>query len=198
MAVIGAGRPCGLAPGVLSRGHAEANAVRALAFAVAVALATAVSPACLQAGRPVHPPERVNAPILSARAVEELVAAADDALDQAQSDGQAGRLEAVLGGESLARARRLLQERARRGERLEARSVDRRLVHWSRRGGELEAVLQVRAEERLTTTAESSAAWARILRQWWTRLSWSGGGWLVVDDQDLAPDRWYQPPGGPP
>ena len=28
------------------------------------------------------------------------------------------------------------------------------------------------------------------VRQWWARLQYADGGWWVVDQEDLAPDRW--------
>ena len=70
----------------------------------------------------------------------------------------------------------------------EERSSSRELVFWDPLAGE--AVLQVVAERRLVSPDQPNPPWSSTAGQWWARLQNVGGSWLVVDDQDLPPDRW--------
>jgi hypothetical protein len=53
-----------------------------------------------------------------------------------------------------------------------------------------EAVLQVAAQVRLVSAEQPEPPWSSTLRQWWSRLAFHAGGWVVVDDRDLSPDQW--------
>ncbi len=70
----------------------------------------------------------------------------------------------------------------------EERSSSRDLVFWDPLADE--AVLEVAAERRIVSPDQPNPPWSSTARQWWARLQNVGGSWLVVDDQDLTPDRW--------
>jgi hypothetical protein len=53
-----------------------------------------------------------------------------------------------------------------------------------------EVVIEVRALHRLVTPMAQEPPWAATVRQWWARLGFIGGRWLVIDQADLPPDKW--------
>jgi hypothetical protein len=161
---------------------------------IARALAGFALLAVLQAGCSPRPGEAAGLPpSLSREAAERVVLAADDARRRAFAEGQTEGLPAAFG----ARALRALQDQVARmrvrGMQLEESEAERRLVFWDARAAE--SVLQVMARQRLITPTQEHPPWQSTARQWWARLVYAGGSWLVADQQDLPPDRWRQDPG---
>ena len=70
----------------------------------------------------------------------------------------------------------------------EERGLSRDLVFWDPVAEE--AVLQVVAQRRLVTQDQPDPPWSATVRQWWGRVRNVDGTWMVVDQEDLPPDRW--------
>jgi hypothetical protein len=126
------------------------------------------------------------APLLTRAGAEQLMLRADDTKRLA-GGGTADLTDAFRG-----RALQVLEAQAlsldRRGIRVEERNTVRTLAFWDQRA--LEAVLQVVTQRRLVTPDDPKPGWAATVRQWWARLQFADGGWWIVDQQDLTPDRW--------
>jgi hypothetical protein len=119
---------------------------------------------------------------------EELMLRADDARRRAFEFPGTVTLSDAFGGTALKRLAAQSESFSRRGVRIEERNEKRTLVFWDSTSNE--GVLQIAANSRLVTADQPNQAWTATLSQWWARLGTIGGSWLVVDDQELAPDRW--------
>ena len=119
--------------------------------------------------------------------VLQLLLRADQIKHLAFGAGTASLADA-FGGRALQRLKSEIQSARRLAVREEERNATRTLVFWDPKAGE--AVLQVVAERRLVTPDQPDPLWATTIRQWWARLQYADGAWCVVDQQDLAPDRW--------
>jgi hypothetical protein len=140
-------------------------------------------------------PVRVAAPavpLLERSQAASVALAADDAWRLAMSVADASALPAVFAARALDLARARVAEMRRRGARLEEQLLSRRLVHWRGGRGEGQAVLEVRAVQRLMFGTAPAAVWAQVLRQWSLGLAWVAGGWRVVAAGELAPDSWWR------
>jgi hypothetical protein len=125
---------------------------------------------------------------LSRGDAEELMLRADDARRRAFEFPGTATLSGAFGGAALKTLTARSQSFSRRGQRIEERSQARILVFWDSASNE--GVLQIAARSRFVSPDQPSQAWVGTLSQWWARLAVIGGTWLVVDDQELAPDRW--------
>src|SRR5438067_3221536 len=130
-------------------------------------------------------------PALQRIQAERVAIEADDVWRAALSGGDAARLGGVFGARALALAAARVAEMRRRGDRLEEKLLDRRLVHWSGGSGRGQAVLQVQAVQRLLSAASPAAAWTEVLRQWSLAIAWVARAWRVVAAAELPPDRWW-------
>ena len=130
---------------------------------------------------------------ISAAEAEALLIRADDARAGALAGSGLGQELSdsfAAGALKVTRARvKIFRER---GQRHQVEPVRRQLVHFSASDGVAEAVLEVRARERSLQAGEPEAAWANTLRQWWARLEPGSGGWRIVEDHDLPPERWWR------
>lgn len=122
--------------------------------------------------------------------VEPLLLKADAALSAAER-GASGDLAAYFEGPALALEQRRLDAMRRRGESREERDVSRRLVHGAAGPAGPEAVLELRGQGRLVGPGRPAPSWSSFVRQWWTRLAWSGGAWKIVEEHDLPPAQWW-------
>ena len=103
------------------------------------------------------------------------------------SAGQAG-LAGVFRGRALQLLGAQAESLERRGIRVEERNASRTLVFWDARAAE--AVLEVIVQRRIVSRDDPNPGWIATVRQWWARLQFAYGGWWIVDQQDLTPDRW--------
>ena len=130
---------------------------------------------------------------LSAAEAEALLVRADDARAGALAgSGPAQELSDSFAAGALKVTRARVKILRERGQRHQSQPVRRQLVHFSVSGGGAEAVLEVRARERSLQSGEPEGAWANTLRQWWARLEPGSGGWRIVEDHDLPPERWWR------
>jgi hypothetical protein len=129
-------------------------------------------------------------PPLSSTGAEQLMLRADDFKRLALADEGTATLADVFRGPALQMLDAQAQSMDQRGVRLEERNLARTLVFWDPRAHE--AVLQVVAQSRLVSADQPNPTWSAIVRQWWARLQYADGRWWVVDQEDLAPDRWRQ------
>jgi hypothetical protein len=127
----------------------------------------------------------------SAAELTTLVMNADDARRAAFATADPRPLEPYFGGRSLFALRLQVAQLASRGRRREEAVDARRLVHIGSAPGHPEAVLQIRARQRVVE-AGSAGAWATVLRQWRAGVARQGEAWLVVDDGDLPPPAWWR------
>lgn len=130
-------------------------------------------------------------PRLSESDAERLMLRADE-IKLSPRAGKGG-LADVFGGRALQVLVAQAESLERRGLRIEERNTARRLVFWDPRAGE--AVLEVIAERRIANRDDPNPGWVATVRQWWAQLQFADGGWRIVDQQDLSPDRWRHPPG---
>jgi hypothetical protein len=100
-------------------------------------------------------------------------------------------LDGVFGQRSLLVTRAQVARLAARGLRREEVADARQAVHTGGTLGRPEVVLEIRARQRLVGPG-SDAPWATVLRQWQVALERQGEDWLVVEDQDLPPPRWWR------
>jgi hypothetical protein len=127
-------------------------------------------------------------PNLSRAQVEELMLRADDLRRLALDFPGTANLSSAFDGLALQRLRDQSQSLSTRGIRRQEQPSSRNLVFWDPLAHE--AVLQVVAEQRSVSADEPNPAWSSTVRQWWARLHYVGGGWMVVEEEDLPPDRW--------
>jgi hypothetical protein len=127
----------------------------------------------------------------SAAELNALVLHADDARRAAFASADPRPLEPYFGGRSLFGLRLQVASLASRGQRREELVDARRVVHTGGSPGHPEAVLQIRARQRLVAGG-SAGSWATTLRQWRAGVARQGEAWLVVDDGDLPPPAWWR------
>lgn len=104
------------------------------------------------------------------------------------ADLQASRLVTVFAGAALQRLTAQVGVMAARGVRVEESAVVVVPAGWDPVA--LEAVLQVESRRRVVSPGDPDPGWSGAVRQWWAKLSSAAGPWRVVDEHDLAPDRW--------
>lgn len=138
------------------------------------------------------PPASGPAPGLDRPGLERAVVRADDLRRQALGGAAADGLEEAFTGAALDRLRRRVAEMRRRQQRLEERLTERNLVHAGPDGARPEGVMAVSAEQRLVSPDHPDTPWSRTLRQWQATLVLVDGRWLVAEDRELAPDRWWR------
>jgi hypothetical protein len=153
---------------------------RTLVAAVVVLLS-----ACSRGGAETQPAPSV---LLDRAAADVVVAGAEAAMQQALAGLNVARLPSHFAGHALQRLIDRVGWMRTRGLRLQERSSRRALVSWDMNAGE--AVLQVAAQVRLVSAEQPEPPWSNTLRQWWSRLAFHAGGWVVVDDRDLSPEQW--------
>jgi hypothetical protein len=127
-------------------------------------------------------------PTLSRDQAQQLMLRADDIRRQALEFPGTANFAEAFGGIAFRRLRALSDRLSMQGMSEEERSSSRDLVFWDPLADE--AVLEVAAERRIVSPDQPNPPWSSTARQWWARLQNVGGNWLVVDDQDLTPDRW--------
>ncbi len=130
----------------------------------------------------------ISVPVLTWTGAEQLALEADGARRAAFADLQPVRLATIFRGPALQALGKQVLRMGQRGIRLEERDPVRSLLFWDSRAHE--AVLEIVAQDRLVSADQPDPIWAATTRQWWTHLDFQGGGWWVVDQQDLTPDRW--------
>jgi hypothetical protein len=119
-----------------------------------------------------------------------LVMHADDARRAAFTTADPRLLEPYFGGRSLLALRLQVAQLANRGLRRDEAVDSRRVVHTGGSPGHPEAVLEIRARQRMVGGG-SAGAWATVLRQWRAGVARQGEAWVVVDDGDLPPPAWW-------
>ena len=127
-------------------------------------------------------------PTLSRDQAQQLMLRADDIRRQSLEFPGTADFADAFGGIALQRLRAQSDRLSMQGMSEKERSSSRELVFWDPLT--VEAVLQVVAERRLVSPGQPNPPWSSTAGQWWARLQNVGGSWLVVDDQDLTPDRW--------
>jgi hypothetical protein len=131
-------------------------------------------------------------PRLSRVQAEQVMLRADDLRRAALESPGSVSLSDAFGGPALSRLTAQSQTLRLRQARMEERTSSRELVFWDPLARE--AVLQVAAERRIVTADDPHAGWSSTVLQWWARLQRVGDSWVVVDDQELPPDRWRPAP----
>ena len=137
-------------------------------------------------------PQPAQPPVLAAAEAEDLLIRADDARSAALAGNQGGTQPTeAFAGPSLVSLTTRVRFLRQRGLRAEVEPQSRRLVHLAPNGGSVEAVLEVKARERRLSAGAEPGKWAQTLRQWEVRISRLDGGWRIVEDHDLPPERWW-------
>jgi hypothetical protein len=150
---------------------------------LAIGAAVVICSCSGESARVVDPP-----PALGRGEVERLMLRADDSRREVFAAIEAASLQGVFRGPALRMLEAQVARMVLRGVRAEERNSSRTLVFWD--PGANEAVLQVVGQGRLLTPDDPDPPWASTVRQWWARLGYATRTWWVVDQADLAPDRW--------
>ncbi len=161
--------------------------MRRLLLLLPVALAIAGCEPPLAAGVRAAAAEMAPPPAVLA----EVALRADAARRTAFATADPRPLDGVFGQRSLLVVRAQVARLAARGQRREEVADARQAVHTGGTLGRPEVVLEIRARQRMAGPG-SDPTWATILRQWQVALERQGEVWLVVDDQDLPPPRWWR------
>jgi hypothetical protein len=138
-------------------------------------------------GAPALPSSRAAARLDGALAVN-VALRADHAIRVAMADLDPSRLPEAFAGPALRALVDQVGWMRVRGLRIEERNP-RRAVAFSDAASK-EVVIVVEAEHRLLSADQPDAPWSTTMRQWWSRLGYVAGSWLVIDDKDLPPDEW--------
>lgn len=136
-------------------------------------------------------PVEAPAAVLGEGSVPDMLLGADAARRRALALADPTGLEAWFGGRALAALRERTTREARRGARLEDEPDQRRVVHVRADRRQGEGVVALRGRARLLLPGRPEPPWTGSVRQWWARLAASAGGWRVVEEQDLPPERWW-------
>ena len=126
-----------------------------------------------------------------ASVLADVVMRADAARRAAFASADPKPLDGVFGRRSLIVTRAQVAALAARGWRREEVADSRRVVHSGGTLGRPEVALEIRARQRLVASGPPRP-WATLLRQWQVALERQGEAWLVVEDQDLPPPRWWR------
>ena len=125
-----------------------------------------------------------------ASVLADVVLRADAARRAAFASADPKLLDGAFGRRSLLVARAQVAALAARGLRREEVADARRVVHSGGTLGRPEVAVEIRSRQRLVGPGPPRP-WATVLRQWQVALERQGEAWLVVDDQDLPPPRWW-------
>ena len=130
------------------------------------------------------------------RAEAERIAVLADQIERAVMAGKAATaLADVFRGQALEVLRAQDARLAERRLLIEERDVVSRLVFFDQHAAE--GVLAVSGRHRLVASDDPNPPWASTMRQWWMRFAYESGGWWIIDQRDLPPDRWVSVPLSP-
>ena len=128
------------------------------------------------------------APQLGSVAAATLVLHADEVKAAALAEDRADALAGTFSGRALSSLELQVQRFSTNHLHLQERERSALVVFLDSASNEV--VIEVRALHRLVTPAAQDPPWAATVRQWWVRLGFIGGRWLVIEQADLPPDKW--------